>query len=77
MQFGIEGSSKSLLSNSDPVDKQDLNGMSVGSLRFLTNDSDDATENPNLLLITDKRPVCLTQFIGFLGFGAGVKYIDT
>jgi len=77
MQFGIEGSSKKLLSNSDPLDKQDLNGMSVGGLRCLTNDSDDATENPNLLLITDKRPICLTQFIGFLGGGAGVKYIDT
>ena len=58
MQFGIEGSSKKLLSNSDPLDKQDLNGMSVEGLRCLTNDSDDATENPNLLLITDKRPIC-------------------
>jgi len=73
MQFGIEGSSKKLLSNSDPLDKKDANGVLVGGLRCLSHVNGDAVED----LRTDKRPICLTQFIGFLGGGAGVKYIDT
>jgi hypothetical protein len=73
MQFGIEGSSKKLLSNSDPLDKKDRNGLLVGGLRCLSHVNGDAVED----LRTDKRPICLTQFIGFLGGGAGVKYIDT
>jgi len=73
MQFGIEGSSKKLLSNSDPLDKKDRNGLLVGGLRCLSHGAGDAVED----LRTDKRPICLTQFLGFLGGGAGVKYIDT
>ena len=73
MQFGIEGSSKKLLSNSDPLDKINRNGVLVGGLRCLSHANGDAAED----LRTDKRPICLTQFIGFLGGGAGVKYIDT
>jgi len=73
MQFGIEGSSKKLLSNSDPLDKKDRNGLLVGGLRCLSHGAGDTVED----LRTDKRPICLTQFIGFLGGGSGVKYIDT
>jgi len=65
MQFGIEGSSKKLLSNSDPLDKKDRNGLLVGGLRCLSHVNGDAVED----LRTDKRPICLTQFIGFLGGG--------
>jgi len=71
-QFGIEGSSKKLLSNTDPLLKLDLAGMQVGALRPLdTADADTAD------LRLDKRPICMSQFLGFLGGGAGVKYLDT
>ena len=73
MQFGIEGSSKKLLSNIDPLDKKDDNGVSFGGLKCLR----AVGGTPNVDLRTDKRPICLLQFIGFLGGGAGVKYIDT
>ena len=71
MQFGIEGSSKKLLSNIDPLDKRNTDGVQVGGLRPL---ADVALNN---LIRIDSRPICLTQFLGFLGGGAGVKYIDT
>jgi len=77
MQFGIEGSSKKLLSNIDPLDKINYLGVSVGGLRCLANTTDILATNPNLELREDKRPICMSQFIGFLGGGAGVKYIDT
>jgi hypothetical protein len=32
---------------------------------------------PTADLKNDIRPICLTQFLGWLGGGAGVKYIDT
>lgn len=69
-QFGIEGSSKKLLSNTDPLDKRDTNGVQRAAL--------SAIANPNAInLRLDKRPICLSQFLGFLGGGAGIKYIDT
>jgi len=71
--LGLKGLLKKLLSNSDPLDKKDRNGLLVGGLRCLSHVNGDAVED----LRTDKRPICLTQFIGFLGGGAGVKYIDT
>jgi hypothetical protein len=70
-QFGIEGSSKKLLSNIDPLDKRNTAGVQVGGLRPL------AVAAENALIRNDSRPICLTQFLGFLGGGAGVKYIDT
>ena len=70
-QFGIEGSSKKLLSNIDPLDKRNIDGVQVGGLRPL------GLLAVNDLIRYDSRPICLTQFLGFLGGGAGVKYIDT
>lgn len=70
-QFGIEGSSKKLLSNIDPLDKRTTGGVQVGGLRPLED------IGANNLIKNDSRPICMTQFLGFLGGGAGVKYIDT
>jgi hypothetical protein len=72
-QFGIEGSSKKLLSNIDPLDKRDADGVQIGGLRPLS----IAAGHKNTNLRYDKRPICLSQFLGWLGGGAGVKYIDT
>ena len=69
-QFGIEGSSKKLLSNTDPLLKYDTNGVQRTALGLIAN-ADAAA------LILDKRPIVLSQFLGFLGGGAGIKYIDT
>jgi len=71
-QFGIEGSSKKLLSNIDPLDKK-IDGVLIGGLRPVPIVGTAA----NLKVRRDKRPICMTQFLGFLGGGAGVKYIDT
>lgn len=70
-QFGIEGSSKKLLSNIDPLDKVGDLGHLRGGLAPIVNGEG------NLDLVNDKRPICLTQFLGWLGGGAGVKYVDT
>ena len=37
--------------------------------------AENNAENANLIL--DNRPICLSQFLGFLGGGAGIKYLDT
>ena len=71
-QFGIEGSSKKLLSNIDPLDKRGTTFLQTSALRTLK-----ITEATNLNVKKDSRPICLTQFLGWLGGGAGVKYIDT
>lgn len=73
-QFGIEGSSKKLLSNIDPLDKKDNNGVQKGALRPLP---EGAAGDVQANLRKDKRPICMSQFLGFLGGGAGVKYLDT
>ena len=70
-QFGVEGSSKKILSNIDPLLKYRNNGFMVGAIRTLPDNIN--TED----LRFDKRPICMSQFLGFLGGGAGVKYIDT
>jgi hypothetical protein len=70
-QFGIEGSSKKLSSNSDPLLKTNLIGEQKSALCAIT----DNAQNANLIL--DNRPICLSQFLGFLGGGAGIKYLDT
>jgi len=72
-QFGIEGSSKKLLSNIDPLDKRNILGVQRGGLKPLSLVA--GTWNSSLRY--DKRPICLSQFLGWLGGGAGVKYIDT
>lgn len=71
-QFGIEGSSKKLLSNNDPLDKRNADFLQTSALRPLL-----SAAAPNASVKIDKRPICLTQFLGWLGGGAGVKYIDT
>ena len=71
-QFGIEGSSKKLLSNIDPLDKRGTTFIQSSALRPLAN---AGTVNTDVKI--DKRPICLSQFLGWLGGGAGVKYIDT
>jgi hypothetical protein len=70
-QFGIEGSSKKLLSNIDPLDKRGTTLLQTSALRVIPN----GVQNVNVKI--DSRPICLTQFLGWLGGGAGVKYIDT
>jgi hypothetical protein len=70
-QFGIEGSSKKLLSNIDPLDKRGTSLLQISASRVLPN------TGTNVDVKFDKRPICLTQFLGWLGGGAGVKYIDT
>lgn len=72
-QFGIEGSSKKLLSNIDPLDKRSATGIQRGGLKPLL--IDPAYFNGDVR--RDRRPICLSQFLGWLGGGAGVKYIDT
>lgn len=74
-QFGIEGSSKKLLSNVDPLHKTLTNGVQVGGLRPLETAGPPGVLTANVRL--DKRPICMSQFLGFLGGGAGVKYLDT
>lgn len=69
-QFGIEGSSKKLLSNTDPLDKRDTLGVQRAGLSAIANANAAS-------LRVDRRPICLSQFLGFLGGGAGIKYLDT
>lgn len=70
-QFGIEGSSKKLLSNTDPLLKHDSQGLQMSALCVIPDDADTVN------LRVDRRPICLSQFLGFLGGGAGIKYLDT
>jgi hypothetical protein len=70
-QFGIEGSSKKLLSNIDPLDKRGTTLIQTSALRPVL------VAVPTADVRLDLRPICLTQFLGWLGGGAGVKYIDT
>ena len=70
-QIGIEGSSKKLLSNTDPLLKYDSVGFQLPALCVLPDDGN------KIDVRVDRRPICLSQFLGFLGGGAGIKYLDT
>ena len=71
-QFGVEGSSKKLLSNIDPFQRAYQSGSAAGGVIPL----DKGVAGVDLIE-NDTKPICLNQFLGFMGGGAGVKYIDT
>ena len=69
-QYGIEGSSKRLLNNFDPLLKVGADGTVLQNIITLETASPAA-------LKTDSKHLVWNNFLGFLGGNGVVKYIDT
>ena len=70
-QYGIEASSKRILTNYDPLLKVTADGTVVNNIFNLPSATTDAD------IKKDKRHLIWNNFLGFLGGNGVVKYIDT